>query len=134
MQERLALQLARKVYPRGRLADNWRKDALCQRPDVNKDYFFSQHYGERLRARKICRVCPARFSCLVFALSMPFNPVGVWGGLTDRERTRLYGKNMSGRCRACGQFFQQPEGGTAVYCDNCFKPTQRPEQKTEWRR
>ncbi len=40
-------------------------------------------------AKKLCAECPIRVECLAYAVEAD-EPYGVWGGLTTRERKRLY--------------------------------------------
>lgn len=39
-------------------------------------------------AKIICRPCPVKIQCMLFALATK-TPYGVWGGLTERERRAL---------------------------------------------
>ena len=39
-------------------------------------------------AKRICRECPVRKDCLLYALETPIDH-GVWGGMTERERRRF---------------------------------------------
>ena len=40
------------------------------------------------RARKICRDCPVKGTCLEYALEQRIDH-GVWGGCSERERRRI---------------------------------------------
>src|SRR5258705_414896 len=44
-------------------------------------------------ARAICGACPVREQCLDFALTN--GCIGVWGGTTERERSRLRQRNRT---------------------------------------
>lgn len=64
----------------------WHSRAACRgRSDVN---FFPQR-GESIRAALVlCSGCAVRTDCLEDAL-MHDRTLGVWGGMTERERKRL---------------------------------------------
>jgi len=70
--------------PKGRSA--WRTRAACRgRSDVN---FFPER-GESIRAALVlCGGCSVRTECLQEALTH-HGTLGVWGGMTERERKRL---------------------------------------------
>lgn len=40
-------------------------------------------------AKQVCAACPVRVRCLGFAVELGPACVGVWGGTTGRERSRL---------------------------------------------
>ena len=40
-------------------------------------------------AKAVCRRCPVNAACLNWALDMSSNPNGIWGGMTEDERTAL---------------------------------------------
>lgn len=65
----------------------WKKRAACLGSGVS---FFPDpaETSEMYRAKKICRACPVRSQCLDYALSLP-DQIGIWGGLSARERRRL---------------------------------------------
>jgi WhiB family redox-sensing transcriptional regulator len=68
----------------------WQAEAACR--GMDSSVFFSPS-DERGRARRhrervaqdVCRTCPVRLACAVFALSTG-QPHGVWGGLTEDQR------------------------------------------------
>jgi WhiB family transcriptional regulator, redox-sensing transcriptional regulator len=72
---------------------DWQLAGSCRRLDTA---LFFHPDGERgpARARRersakaICRECPVRAQCAAHALKVR-EPYGVWGGLTEAERTRL---------------------------------------------
>ncbi|MDA8281286.1 MAG: WhiB family transcriptional regulator [Actinomycetota bacterium] len=69
----------------------WWRRAACRGTDG--ELFFPEpsdgDYQQRLAAAKaICRVCPVRGECRTWAVTHS-NELGVWGGLTDRERRAL---------------------------------------------
>lgn len=55
---------------------------------VDPDLFFPEKSGSVLAPKRICGVCPVRQECLDWALANDVRH-GVWGGLSDKERTRL---------------------------------------------
>lgn len=72
---------------------DWQLAGSCRRLDTA---LFFHPDGERgpararreRRAKMICRECPVRAQCAAHALKVR-EPYGVWGGLTEAERTRL---------------------------------------------
>jgi hypothetical protein len=74
----------------------------CTANDV--DLFFaegdSQDAAERREhAKEICALCPIREQCLTEAMER-FEQHGVWGGLTERERSNLRRRQARGAARA----------------------------------
>ncbi|MFE6225335.1 MULTISPECIES: WhiB family transcriptional regulator [unclassified Streptomyces] len=70
--------------------DGWRADAACL--EVDPDLFFPVGTGapalaQAEEAKKVCRRCPVREPCLAEALAQAHPPSGVWGGLTEGERS-----------------------------------------------
>jgi WhiB family redox-sensing transcriptional regulator len=64
----------------------WHMLAACRgRPDVS---FFPQRGESTRAARDLCAACPVSTDCLEDALAHE-HTVGVWGGMTERERKRL---------------------------------------------
>ncbi len=68
---------------------DWRDDALCVQ--VGPDLFFLGKGESTKEAKQTCGLCPVRSDCLADALSKPANQdhYGVFGGLSERERSRL---------------------------------------------
>ena len=66
--------------------EDWRAGALCSR--TNPDLFFAVGAREHREAKQICKQCPVRMECLVYALEGPIDH-GIWGGMTERERRRF---------------------------------------------
>jgi WhiB family redox-sensing transcriptional regulator len=61
----------------------WQSRAACRGGAV--DTFFPER-GESLAERRaVCAVCPVRQECLDYALGLPSDPDGVWGGTSQRE-------------------------------------------------
>lgn len=79
----------------GPVADRWEWQMLAGCRAVSPDVFFHPE-GERGsarrvrddRAKSICQACPVVTECRMHALSVR-EPYGVWGGLTEDERSRL---------------------------------------------
>lgn len=71
----------------------WMTRADCQ--DIPTDIFFPQPgrigAAQAKQAIKVCRSCPVREECLAYAMSFPDRSLpGIWGGTTERERSRLH--------------------------------------------
>lgn len=72
----------------------WQYEGSCRR--VSPEVFFHPE-GERgparrrrdERAKQVCFECPVMQQCRAHAISAR-EPYGVWGGLTEDERQRLY--------------------------------------------
>lgn len=69
------------------MTDSWRDDALCAETDP--DAFAGETRDAVNIAKAICALCKpeVKAPCLEYALEN--NSVGVWGGLSDRERRVL---------------------------------------------
>lgn len=76
-----------KDRPKPKVADlGWMDRAACRGEDIN--IFFVER-GEDVRpALQICDGCPVQEECLDYALVHNIQ-VGVWGGLSARQRRRL---------------------------------------------
>jgi len=76
---------------------DWQDRALCR--GANADLFFSPTHLEKreeratreAQAKAVCARCPVRQQCLEFALAVR-EPHGIWGGLNETERKRLWRK------------------------------------------
>lgn len=69
----------------------WQDDALCAQTDP--EIFFPEKGGSTREAKKICLLCPVKDQCLEDALANE-ERFGIWGGLSERERRRLYPRNQ----------------------------------------
>jgi WhiB family redox-sensing transcriptional regulator len=65
---------------------NWQSRASCR--GLAADLFFPSPEEDSSPAKLICAGCPVRLACLGFALERS-EKYGIWGGLTERERSRL---------------------------------------------
>ncbi|QXO13978.1 WhiB family transcription factor [Mycobacterium phage Illumine] len=65
----------------------WRADAVCAQTDP--EIFFPEQGGSTREARRICGGCRVSDECLAWALGQRVNPIGIWGGTTERERRRI---------------------------------------------
>jgi WhiB family redox-sensing transcriptional regulator len=63
----------------------WVGRALCA--EVDGELWFPETGGSSASAKSICVRCEVREPCLAYALE--HNEKGIWGGLSERERSRL---------------------------------------------
>lgn len=71
----------------------WQYDAACQGLESARFFSPDAERGARRRLREeqakaVCRTCPVIDSCREHALQAR-EPFGVWGGLTEHERSAL---------------------------------------------
>ena len=64
----------------------WQEQALCAQTDP--EAFFPEKGGSTREAKRICVGCEVKQECLEYAL-MQDERLGIWGGLSARERRRL---------------------------------------------
>lgn len=67
----------------------WQSRAACA--GKGPDLFFSEtkgRYTDSDGAKAICATCVVRLDCLAFALSVGNSLTGIWGGYTQRERSK----------------------------------------------
>ena len=105
--------------------DAWQAKGACRGRKTPDDWFPDKEAApwKTVDARAVCLGCEVRGECLQFALDHP-RERGIWGGLTEKERTAL----GSGRpvkafasCRECSQEFVK-RGGWHRYCsEECRK-------------
>jgi WhiB family transcriptional regulator, redox-sensing transcriptional regulator len=69
-----------------RIRYDWQERAACR--EANPDLFFPERGSPGDSAKRVCVTCDVRLECLEYALAN-CERYGVWGGLTERERTRL---------------------------------------------
>lgn len=72
----------------------WQRRAACRGP-VAKVFYppatpepRSAREAREAQAKAICRACPVRPECLDYALAIR-EPHGIWGGMSELERSRL---------------------------------------------
>lgn len=78
----------------GSTSVGWQDRGRCR--DLDPDLFFppveaestEQRHAREGAAKAVCASCPVRQECLSWALSNR-ERLGVWGGLTERERQLL---------------------------------------------
>lgn len=101
--------------------------ALC--PQTDPEVFFPEPGGSPAAAKKICGACDVRPDCLALALSLG-TVMGVWGGLTERERASLKRAARTPAparriCPGCTKEFTRPTPH-AIYCgDLCRQKARR---------
>ena len=66
--------------------NQWQDRALCAQTDP--EAFFPEKGGSTREAKKVCVGCDVRSECLEYALEND-ERVGIWGGLSERERRKL---------------------------------------------
>ena len=70
----------------------WWAEAACTVEEAASVLFPSGDRGQTLNmtnaAKKVCRACPVRIDCLLYATETE-QEYGVWGGATEPERRRL---------------------------------------------
>jgi len=65
---------------------DWQEHGACV--GVDQAIFFPERGESTALAKAYCRVCPVQDECLDHALAVP-EKVGIWGGLSERERRRI---------------------------------------------
>jgi WhiB family redox-sensing transcriptional regulator len=81
--EQLYLRLAAAI----READS---NPPCQETDPEAFFAEQGDWGSIRQAKKLCETCPVQQECGEYAIAA-FEPYGVWGGLSARERTKIRG-------------------------------------------
>lgn len=104
----------------------WMARGLCRQTDPDGFYAKGRTAAD---AKRTCLRCDVRAECLEYALGHK-ERFGIWGGLSERERTGLLKAAQSDSpptCVECGE----PHGGSAnrKYCD-----THRDKARNESRR
>lgn len=69
----------------------WVIDAKCGSLDAYAvdEIFFVEKGDNYSDAREFCRGCPVRRECAEYALTLPYELDGYWGGTTKNDRRRL---------------------------------------------
>jgi Transcription factor WhiB len=63
------------------------RDIPCLRRESDPEWWFLEERRYEMRAKSLCTVCPVQPDCLTHA--MKYDEIGVWGGLTRNERSKL---------------------------------------------
>ena len=69
-------------------ATSWYRRGACAGTDP--DIFFRDKKEARERALGYCEDCTVRFECREYALTLPQQGEGVWGGTTQRRRQLIF--------------------------------------------
>lgn len=75
---------------------NWQEQAACRSYDP-LTFFHPQNERGSARSKRdisaklICAGCPVRLECADYAIRA-HEPYGVWGGLTEEDRERIYSR------------------------------------------
>lgn len=66
--------------------NDWMARGMCrfEPPEV----FFPSDAGGVEHAKRVCKTCPVRETCLEYALAHRIDH-GVWGGASERQRRRI---------------------------------------------
>jgi WhiB family redox-sensing transcriptional regulator len=74
----------------------WRASAACRGAPVEV-FFLERGASPAHLARSYCRRCPVRVECLRYAMDLGSDNVamGVWGGVTGRDRRRARQRGLS---------------------------------------
>ena len=75
-----------------RKAPKWMLEGACVNEDTRECEFFPTKGQSSTSARIVCSNCPVRTECLDYALV--FDMEGIWGGLTQKERNRMYSREI----------------------------------------
>ena len=67
------------------IRDDWTRYAACRHSDPDQLFVTGAAQHE---AKAVCKGCPVRAQCLADALDNRVE-IGVWGGMTERERRAL---------------------------------------------
>lgn len=84
----------------GRDSFDWQFDAACR--GTNADLFFPSTDDDDGPAKAICGGCPVRVVCLSFAIQRG-ERYGIWGGLDEKERSRLTAEERERVLAAAGR-------------------------------
>jgi hypothetical protein len=93
---------------------DWQSQAACK--GQPSSYFFSDEQGAHAKDayKSICNRCPVLSACLEFGVVHDLE--GIWGGLTDRERSRMYSTSYRLQLREemeeIGEYFPLPYNRT----------------------
>lgn len=63
----------------------WRQYGACR--DKPQDWWYPERGDSTREAKEVCAVCPVMEACRTWGLK--HEHMGIWGGLSERERRRL---------------------------------------------
>jgi WhiB family redox-sensing transcriptional regulator len=86
----LCRQLAYAVDAVNEQRPAWQRKAACR--GMNTRLWFSEPAD---KAKKICGACAVKAECLAYASQFGDNMLGVWGGLSGRERKSVKRGNVA---------------------------------------
>lgn len=81
------------------MSGDWRDEAACRGQDPS--IWLPERGDPVLRAKRICSTCPVADDCLEYALRESIT-VGIYGGLSEKQRRPLRKKRNAERLCACG--------------------------------
>ncbi len=81
--------------------ENWHEKARCKGWDP--DIFYPDRGVPSASAKAICKECQVQADCLEYALTRD-ERFGIWGGLSERERRKMYRERQRGIVYARGHF------------------------------
>jgi WhiB family transcriptional regulator, redox-sensing transcriptional regulator len=75
---------------------DWQEQGSCRSADPTLFFHPQNERGSARRSRdlaakSVCASCPVRLECADYAVRAR-EPYGVWGGLTEEERERIYAR------------------------------------------
>lgn len=78
---------------------DWQMDSACRGMDSGVFFHPDGERGQVREAREaaakaICAGCPVKAECATHALAVR-EPYGVWGGLTESDRERIYAQRKA---------------------------------------
>lgn len=95
---------------------DWVIAAACQFTDP--DLFHPEKGGTTIPAKTVCAGCPSREACLIFAYEHN-ERYGVYGGLSERERRRLFDSGWQPGDPTPDVYIRPP----VVFCPDCGRGT-----------
>lgn len=73
--------------------DDWAARARCRGMDA--ELFFARNLHDARPAIRACNSCDVRTQCLDYAVTQQIE-IGVWGGLTERQRRAYTRQRLAG--------------------------------------
>lgn len=121
----------------GYAREGWRSHARCK--EVGPDFMHPVYEQDIAPAKAVCRGCPVRDECLSSAIENN-EDLGVRGGLSERERSRLTGRRRFANARRMTpheEFLAREAAGGRDLFDDPVEATARAygvTKRTIWRR